>query len=178
MTASRQESAFILETMTDRLEIRPVGTLAEALALLPEADDRWGFWTTPAEAHLGRQNAEQWRSVLAMPRLTEARIFGEDMDLHWRGDRGVCLRLRTAEAASEELVSGPGWLQRQRRARLWGEWLAEAGGWYEERIPDALRFAGLAWGPENVLAFLVYREYVFRGAVQYVRYLGVEGGSR
>ncbi|MGH9361588.1 MAG: hypothetical protein ACRD2T_06695 [Thermoanaerobaculia bacterium] len=173
---TRRGSAFPLQHMTDRLSARPVASLAEAARLLPEDGDLWGFFTAPAEAHLGRLSAAEWRAVLADPRLTEARIVDEVWVLHWLGGRGVYLKAG-GEDAAEDLVAGEGWLQRERRSRLWGEWLAEAGGWYEERIPDPLRYTGLPQGPESRFAFLVYREYIFRGAVCHVRYLRLEGAS-
>jgi hypothetical protein len=178
MSLGDRTSAFPLEPMRDALAVQPIGRLDDALDLLPQVGEPWGFWTTPAEAHLGRLPAGEWRSILSGPRITEARVFDEETDLHWRGDRGLRLATRQAAGAGARLVDGGGWLQRERRSRLWGEWLAEAGGWYEERIPRPHRYQGLPEGPEGCLAFLVYREYVRRGVVEHVRYLRVEGGRR
>jgi hypothetical protein len=177
MTAPRRGSAFPLQKMTDRLVARRLASVAAARSsLLPEEGDLWGFFTTPSEAHLGRRAAADWKSVLSDPRLVEARIFGEVMDLHWRGGQGILLAAGGANAAGDR-VGGDSWLQRERRSRLWGEWLGEAGAWYEERIPAPLRYEGLSQGPESRFAFVVYREYVSSGTVCYVRYLRVEGAA-
>lgn len=76
------------------------------------------------------------------------------------------------DGASGEPVGGPGWLQRDRASRLWGERLADTGTWYEERIPRPQRYGGL--GPSRRYPFLAYREYVEGGAVRYLRYLRLE----
>jgi|HubBroStandDraft_3_1064219.scaffolds.fasta_scaffold12092_2 hypothetical protein len=178
MTTGRRTSAFLLERMRDPLAVQPIGRLEEALDLLPREGEPWGFWTTAAEAHLGRLPAGEWRSILSGPRIAEARVFDGETDLHWRGDRGLRLSTRLPAATGAGPVNGNGWLQRERRSRLWGEWLAEAGGWYEERIPKPHRYQGLPEGPEACRAFLVYREYVRGGVVEYVRYLRVEGERR
>jgi hypothetical protein len=178
MSEPRRASAFPLQRMTGRLLARPLDHLAAVEEVLPATGDLWGFFTTAAEARLGRHTAAQWRSFLRRPGLVEARIFDEERDVHWLAGRGLFLVAAGPDADPAEVVGGEGWLQRDRRSRLWGEWLAEAGGWYEERIPHPQCYSGLAPGPENNFAFLVYREYVCQGAVRYVRYLRVEGEPR
>jgi hypothetical protein len=176
MSARDGASAFALRKMTGYLVGTALASLDQALAELPETGELWGFWTTPARAGLGRRAAAEWQAVLSDPRLLEARVFGEALDLHWLAGRGFCLRPAGA-APGEAIGGGEEWLERERRSRLWGEWLAEAAGWYEERIPDPQRYEGLVPG-RDVLAFLVYREYVAAGVVRYVRYLRVEGAPR
>jgi hypothetical protein len=157
----------------DRLAVRPLATAEEVAAGLDPAGDFWGFYTTPAEARLLRAPADRWREVAEQPWLQELRVFGPDRDLRWQGDRGVALTLSEAG-----LVGGSGWLQRDRRSRLWGEWLEGTDTWYEERIPEPLRYSGLAPGTAHRYAFLGYREYVQDGVVRYVRYVEVVGGDR
>ncbi len=142
----------------------------------------WGFYTTPTKARLLRRRGLEWSELLAWPRLVEARLFAAGCDARWLEDRGIVLELvppgEARDGEGEEGIGGAGWLQRDRRSRLWGSWLEGSEAWYEERIPDPLFYRGLPPGPENRFPFLRYREYVRRGVVEMVRYLAVEGGSQ
>jgi hypothetical protein len=150
---------------------------SELLALLPEAEGLWGYALTPATARLARLSGDQWRSVLREPFLLEARIFSSELDLHWLDGRGVCLRIRgVGEAGRDDDIAGQCWWWRDRRCRLWGENLEGHDAWYEERIPDPQRYAGLAPGAQSLYPFLRMREYLRAGSVRYVRFLEVEGG--
>ncbi|HET9212194.1 MAG TPA: hypothetical protein VFR03_17455 [Thermoanaerobaculia bacterium] len=152
---------------------QPLASLEELMARLPP-EPSWGFYTTPAEARLLRAPNTRWREIASLPELQELRVFSTERDLHWQAGRGVELSVVSgADDGAALAVGGAKWLQRERRSRLWGEHLA-GDLWYEERIPDPLRYEGLA--PARY-AFLRYREYVRDGAVVYVRYLGVEGGE-
>jgi hypothetical protein len=155
------------------LTVRLLATLEELASRLP-LEESWGFYTTPGEARLLRAPLGRWQEIASLPRLQELRVFGPERDLHWLAGRGVELSTGSDPGVSEsQRIGGAGWLQRERRSRLWGEHLAEDR-WYEERIPDPLRYEGLA---PSRFAFLLYREYVRDGVVGYVRYLGVEGGA-
>jgi hypothetical protein len=167
-----------LTPASEGLALRPLASLGEVVASLPSQTPCWGFYTTPTIARLLRAPRSRWEEIAGPPHLQELRIFGPERDLHWLGDRGVELAVVPAPSdPSPDRIGGPGWLQRDRRSRLWGEPLGDTGTWYEERIPDPLRYEGLEPGSHR-FAFLVYREYVQAGAVRYVRYLEVEGGTR
>lgn len=174
-----------LRPLTEAVVVRPVADWRETLRHLDSASDLWGFAATAARAELGRYPAERWRELLAQPRLVEARLFDGTWDLHWLDGRGVLLEVAEpgdgsrgqTEQPGDFRIAGDGWLQRDRRSRLWGEWLEGTDTWYEERIPDPLRYEGIAPGLDHRYVFLRYREYVRDGRVEYVRYLEVEGGS-
>ncbi len=168
-----------LTPASEGLAIRPLAGLAEIAEIvtsLPLETPCWGFYTTPTTARLLRAPRNRWEEIAALPHLQELRVFGPERDLHWLGDRGVELAVVPAPSSSSpDRIGGPGWLQRDRRSRLWGELLGDTGTWYEERIPDPLRYEGLG---SHRFAFLVYREYVQAGVVRYVRYVEVQGGAR
>jgi hypothetical protein len=151
---------------------RPLASHEDLLSRLPQ-EPSWGFYTIATEARLLHAPAARWQEIAARSDLQELRVFNPDRDLHWRAGRGVELTASSEPGGPEPTIGGAGWLQRDRRSRLWGEHL-QGDRWYEERIPDPLRYEGLT--PARY-AFLVYREYVQAGAVRYVRYLGVEGGD-
>lgn len=163
-----------LRRSTEPLVARKIPDLSTGVARLAPARPYWGFWTTPATAQLQRRLGREWQAQIDQEPPVELRVFGQDLDLHWLAGRGVCL---SAAETSPAEVGGPGWLERDRRSRLWGEWLEPTDAWYEERIPDPLRYGGLDPNAGNRFAFLRYREYIHRGVLQYVRYLGVEGGE-
>ena len=167
-----------LTDASEGLAPRPLKSPEEVVARLGEATSYWGWYATPAEARLLSGLPAFWREVALRPYLQELRVFGPDRDAQWWEGRGVELAVVPKPTApSPDLIGGPGWLQRDRRSRLWGEWLEGTDAWYEERIPDPLRYQGLEPGAQNRYAFLRYREYIQGGVVRYVRYLGVEGGT-
>jgi hypothetical protein len=168
-----------LRPATDQVAVRPLASPADLVAGLDPAGTCWGWYTTPTEARLLRAEADHWAEVAAQPNLQQLRVFALDRDLAWLVDRGVALSVVPPPGgeSAPELIGGPGWLQRDRRSRLWGEHLEGTDTWYEERIPDPLLYEGLAPGAENRYAFLRYREYVRSGVVLYVRYIAVEGGA-
>lgn len=172
---------FPLAECTERVEAVPVADLLAYLVTLDPTAERWGFAATAVRARLGRLSLREWSEILAAPRLLEARLWDTTEDLHWLEGRGVLLRVIPTSASvtggASLAVDGSGWLVRRRRSRLWGEWLEEAGGWYEERIPDVLHYDGIAPGAESRNVFLVAREYVRLGVVEHVRYLSVEGAK-
>lgn len=170
-------NAISLERMTDeRVGVTPLASLSELHAALEGCKVAWGCLITPTEARLLHRPAAEWEELLATPHLLEARLFAADRDLHWLDGRGVALRvLGQTGDAPEVTLGGDGWWWRDRRVRLWGEHLEGHDVWYEERIPDPQVYEGLPAGPENRFPFLVMREYVRRGRVEYVRFLEVKG---
>ena len=170
MARPSDRSIYPLRLPTERVAVSPVEAWEPALAGLAPDAPLWGYLLTPSEARLCRLPAREWERQLASPRVQEARVFGAGRDLHWLDGRGVLLQVDSSGP-----IGGEGWLERERCSRLWGEWLEDTGTWYEERIPDPLRYEGLEARKEHRNAFLRYREYVREGSVQYVRYLAVEG---
>jgi hypothetical protein len=168
-----------LRPASDQVAVRPLASLADLVAELDPAGTYWGWYTTPTEARLLRTAAGHWDEVAARLHLQELRVFAPDRDLVWQVDRGVALSVvpRPGGEPAPDLIGGLGWLQRDRRSRLWGEHLEGTDTWYEERIPDPLQYEGFAPGTANRYAFLRYREYVRSGVVLYVRYIAVEGGA-
>lgn len=168
-----------LRPSREPLAARPLARLEDALEAIAPREDYWGFLATPAEARLERRPGAEWRELLARPRRLEARIFADRLDLRWLDDRGLAL-VPAAEADADglEVVGGEGWQERERRSRLWGEWLEGSELWVEERIPRPIAYRGLAPGPASRDPFLRYVEYVRGGVVRQVRYLTVEGDSR
>ena len=179
--AGRPRLADLAETVV----VRPVADRRAALRGIDPASACWGFAATAARVVLGRYPVERWAELLESPRLVEARLFDDRRDFHWLEGRGVVLEVAAAGTAAEPagrqprdfLIAGEEWLQRDRRSRLWGEWLEDSDSWYEERIPDPQRYEGLEPSAGNRFAFLLYREYIRAGRLEYVRYLGVEGGA-
>lgn len=171
-----------LRPCRERVTVHPVATVEEAGAALAPAADCWGYLATPAAIRLLHRPGPEWATLLAEPRLAEARIWNPRLDLRWRDGRGVLLRVADPEAAGDgspgETLGGDGWWLRDRRSRLWGEWLEATGLWYEERIPDPIAYPGLEPGPENRNPFLRYREYVHGGVVAHLRFVKLEGGPR
>lgn len=168
-----------LEEAGDRLLVRPAAALSELTAELAPEGLYWGFVTTAQEALVLQRRGKQWAELLGSQAwLEETRVFNEASDLHWLGDRGVVLREAPEGAEGGDVIGGPGWLERRRRSRLWGEELGDTGTWYEERIPDPQVYEGIKPGAGNDLVFLRYVEYIRGGEVRYVRYLGLEGEAR
>lgn len=173
MTSSASHPCDRLVPVAGPFAVRPLARVEEVVAELTPDSRSWGFYTTPAEARLLRAPVERWAEVAGLPHLQELRLFGPEGDFHWREGSGVAITPAPGGAPGS-----PGWWQRDRRSRLWGERLEGTESWYEERIPDPLFYEGLLPGAEERYAFLLYREYVYAGAVRYVRYLGVEGGAK
>lgn len=175
-----------LADLAETVAVRPIADWREALRAIDAGTTCWGIVATAARMTLGRHAIERWKELLDSPRLIEARVFDDEWDLHWLEDRGVILEVAGPGAASEPasgrpeelLIAGDGWYQRNRRSRLWGEWLEGTDSWYEERIPDPQRYEGLEPGEGHRYAFLLYREYIREGRVEYVRYRSVEGGTK
>lgn len=187
MTGTRVSTALPrLVDLSETVSVRPVANWREVLDRRDPEATMWGMAATAARAELGLHPVERWREILERPRLIEARLFDETLDLHWLEGRGVVLEVAGSNAAEDghdqpppaERIEGEAWLQRDRRSRLWGEWLEDTETWYEERIPDPLRYPGIEPGAHHRYVFLRYREYLREGRVEYVRYLGVEGGER
>jgi hypothetical protein len=185
---NRTDDSTALPRLLPRAEVvavHPVADWREVLDRLDPAATLWGMAATAARAELGRYPVERWRQILERPRLIEARLFDETRDLHWLEGRGVVLEVAGSGAAGDgpdrsppaERIGGDAWLQRDRCSRLWGEWLEDTDTWYEERIPDPLRYPGIEPGAGHRYVFLRYREYIREGRVEYVRYLGLEGGK-
>lgn len=160
----------------DRLALRPLPTLEAGLTVLEEERMYWGFFTTPGEAEMSHWSGATWRRELAKHHVVEARIFGCGVDVHWLEDRGVLLA-QDAEQKEPQVIGGVGWSERDRRSRLWGEWLEGTDTWYEERIPRPLRYPGLEASARHRFPFLEYREYIRNGVVESVRYLHVKGAA-
>ncbi len=139
---------------SEEITIHPLANLEDFLAKLP-SEETWGFYTTATEACLLRAPRARWEEIARRPTLQELRVFNDERDLHWLGDRGVELAvIPTAPEGSAQHIGGPGWVQRDRRSRLWGEALEGTATWYEERIPDPLRYEGLDPGSPRY-AFLI-----------------------
>ncbi len=119
-----------------------------------------------------------WLEELSKPRVREVRVFNARLDARWLEDRGVSLATEPEGEPADAVVGGAEWLQRDRRSRLWGAWLKGTDSWYEERIPDPLRYQGLTPGAEHRFAFLCYREYIRCGVVEHIRFIEVEGGTQ
>lgn len=174
-----------LVDLAETVVVRPVADWREALSAFDRGADCWGFVATAARVVLGRHPVERWTELLESARLAEARLFDDRRDFHWLEDRGVVLEIAgegdgaatVARQPQNFLIAGDGWFQRDRRSRLWGEWLEGTDSWYEERIPDPQRYEGLEPGAGHRYAFLCYREYIRYGRVEYVRYRSVEGGA-
>lgn len=163
-----------LRPASERLLARALASRDELAAAVEAAASGWGFSTTVTEARLFHGPAARWLELARSPDLLELRVFSPGRDVHWLGSRGVELVVAgPAEPGGAPMIGGPGWLVRDRRSRLWGEWLRDDL-WYEERIPDPLRYEGLAG---SRYAFLRYLEYVRGGRVCHVRCLAVEGGE-
>ena len=163
----------------DHVRVRPLSALTELTAGLEPEKRYWGFVLTASEARWHRRSGREWAELLEdEPWLEEARVFDEALDLHWLGDRGVSLRRVGEGEQGKDVLGGTGWLQRDRRSRLWGEELGDTGTWYEERIPNPLVYEGVEPGAGKDLVFLKYVEYVQGGEVRHVRYLGLEGEER
>jgi hypothetical protein len=179
MSQSEWNVAARLEAGVERVGVRPVSSLTEALETLSEERSYWGMVLTPARARLAWKAGGTWKEVLREERALQARVFDERMDLHWREGRGVLLRiLDETEGPVEEgekTIGGDGWYRRERCMRLWGERLKGAGTWYEERIPAPQRYEGL--DPGHRYALLRSVEYVTQGSVRHVRFLEVVGAA-
>ena len=167
-----------LGPLGDRLEIAALANVGEAAGSLVDESLYWGYYTTPDTARFLRHTWAGWRETLATARLQEARIFDRLVDVRWSGDRGVRLGLDQGGGEPGGALAGEGWLQADRRSRLWGEWLAGTRTWYEGRIPDPLCYEGLEGGDHERFVFLIYREYIRAGTVHYSRLLDVEGSNR
>jgi hypothetical protein len=144
----------------------------------------WGFVSRPDAIRFLHRFGQEWRAILGEPGLAEARVFHPGADLHWRDGRGVVIEEGSREQLDAEpppgtiALGGAGWLARERRSRLWGEYLDGSDFWYEEAIPDPLRYEGVSPGQHHRYVFVRYREYVQRGSVRFVRFLRLEGGRR
>jgi hypothetical protein len=179
-----EKDLFPLKGCEERIEAVPVTDLLAYLATLDGSERRWGSAATAATAQLGRLSIEEWMKILAGPRLLEARLWNEGEDLHWLAGRGLLLRTLAAgelpSGGASLIVDGGDWLTRDRKSRLWGEWLDQQGaerGWYEQQVPDVLQYGGVSRGPDSLYVFILVREYVRGGLVQHVRFRGVEGGT-
>lgn len=175
-----------LVELAETIVVRPVASLVGALGAFDAAASVWGFVATAARVDLGRYPLDRWRELLGHPRLVEARLFDDQRDLHWLEGRGVLLSVdhpadpggAQEQSPADLRIEGKQWLQRDRRSRLWGEHLGGTESWYEERIPDPLRYPGIEPVDGHRYVFLRYREYVRGGRVEIVRYLEVVGGSK
>lgn len=168
-----------LRSVETPVTVRSVRSLEEALAELTPDRRYFGFLTTPSQARWLFRAGGEWKDLLAAePRLEEVRLFNHEADLHWLAGFGVLLREGAASVEGETRIESPGWLERCRRSRLWGEWLEDTETWYEERIPDPQAYEGIEPGAAHNFVFLLYREYVEAGQIRHVRYLGLEGEKR
>lgn len=176
----------VMEVAQERLWARSIANIEEGFAALTagEESDRvlWGYLLTASRARLLSASLSLWReAVTASPFLQELRVFDGAVDFHWLGERGVVQSVdgetNDGEGTGDPVVAPEGWLQRDRRSRLWGEWLRGTELWYEAGIPDPIAYEGLSPGPEQRFVFLRYREYICHGRAKYIRYLDIEGGA-
>ena len=184
MSVSVHGSCGSLAPLEELLRARPLRDLGAAREALALEGKWWGYEARPAAIRWLYRPREEWLQILGEETLVEARIFRAEVDIHWLDGRGVVIEEVSEEGREAELppgavyLGGDDWMVRQRRSRLWGEDLEGSDVWYEEMIPDPLRYEGIAAGPDQRYIFLRYREYVHEGAVRFVRFLKLEGGSR
>lgn len=183
MSPVERPSPWRLEPALDRALVRPVASLEEVRAALDPELTWWGYVARPDGIRFLHRSGDEWQNALAEPGLVEARIFHPGADLRWLHDRGVVLEETSEEDLDADLqpdvlrLGGDGWWARDRRSRLWGEYLEDTETWYEESIPDPVRYEGIAPGHHHRYVFLHYREYVRHGAVRFVRFLRLQGGA-
>lgn len=182
MSADRLAGARLVRCGESALA-RELASLDEAREAIVPGTAWWGYLARPDSIRFLHRSGEEWRRLLGDPDLVEARVFHRGADLHWLDGRGVVLEdvppaASDREVAGAQTIGGDGWWVRERRSRLWGKHLEGTEVWYEEVIPDPLRYEGIDAGPPQLYVFLCYREYVRGGAVRFVRFLGLEGGKR